>query len=323
VNKVFTFIDLFAGIGGFRIAFERLGCLCKFSSEWDTACQQIYELNFGERPQGDIHSIPSESIPDHDILTGGFPCQPFSIIGDMQGFEDTRGTLFFEIERILRDKKPEAFFLENVKQLVSHDKKRTFAVILDHLKGLGYFVHWTILNGLDFGVPQKRERVIIIGFKKNYPFKFPMKYDGPQLTLTDILEPEESIDKSYFASQYIQDKFLRRAKRILEPPTIWHENKAGNIGIHRFSCALRAGASYNYLLVNGKRRLLSREMLRLQGFPDSYKITGSHSQIRKQAGNSVVVPLIESVAREMLSAMEKSPIEHVHQTSFYRVLEEV
>src|SRR5581483_3232266 len=157
----YAFIDLFAGIGGIRIAFERAGARCVFSSEWDGPCQDVYEANFGERPAGDIAAVPSADIPSHDILAGGFPCQAFSIIGDRMGFADTRGTLFFEIERILRDKRPRAFLLENVKQLVTHDRGRTFRTILGKLKALGYHTHWTVLNGLDFGVPQKRERTII------------------------------------------------------------------------------------------------------------------------------------------------------------------
>jgi len=160
-----TFIDLFAGIGGIRLGLERAGCICKFSSEWDEEAAQTYEAYFHERPAGDITKVDSSQIPDHDILAGGFPCQAFSIMGDMKGFGDTRGTLFFEIERILRDKSPRAFLLENVRNLVSHDRGRTFKVILGRLRDLGYSVHWKILNALDFNLPQKRERVIIVGSK--------------------------------------------------------------------------------------------------------------------------------------------------------------
>lgn len=175
MGKTLTFIDLFAGIGGIRIPFDEMCHKCVFSSEWDKHAQEMYEANFGERPKGDITKIPSEEIPEHDILLAGFPCQPFSIIGNGKGFADTRGTLFFEIERILRDKQPTAFLLENVKQLTSHDNGRTFKVILSKLEGLGYYTHWKVLNALDYGLPQKRERIIIVDFKKNYPFKFPEK----------------------------------------------------------------------------------------------------------------------------------------------------
>ena len=321
-NPEFTFIDLFAGIGGIRIAFERVGGKCVFSSELDESCQLMYEANFNHRPYGDITKIPSDSIPDHDILTAGFPCQAFSIIGDMLGFADTRGTLFFEIERILRDKRPKAFLLENVKQLVSHDKGRTFKIIVDKLGRLGYFAHAKVLNGLRFGVPQKRERVIIVGFKENHPFKFPNKGIEKQLTLRDILESDHLVDKKFFISKHIEKKLKERVKVIPDYPTIWHENKAGNIGIHPFSCALRANASHNYLLVNGKRRLTPREMLRLQGFPDNFKIAVSDAQVRKQAGNSVVIPMIESVAEAMIIAMQKMPVFAPTQSGYLSEFEE-
>ena len=313
----FTFIDLFAGIGGIRIAFERIGGKCVFSSEIDESCQKMYEANFGHKPYGDLRKIPDRFIPDHDILTVGFPCQPFSIIGDMLGFADTRGTLFFEIERIMRAKKPNAFLLENVKQLLSHDKGRTFKVILNKLESLGYYVHAKVLNGLHFGVPQKRERIIIVGFRESHPFRFPNKGSKKQLTLSDILEPDELVDKQFFISKHIEMKLKERVKVIPDYPTIWHENKAGNIGIHSFSCALRANASYNYLLVNGKRRLTPKEMLRLQGFPESFRIVASNYQVRKQAGNSVVVPMIESVAEAMIIAMQKTPTITPTQSNFF------
>lgn len=307
----FSFIDLFAGIGGIRIAFERAGGKCVFTSEWDKPCQITYEANFGEKPQGDITKIAAKDIPDHDILTGGFPCQAFSIIGDRLGFADTRGTLFFDVERILREKQPKAFLLENVKQLTSHDKGRTFKIILERLENLGYFVHYKVLNGLDFGVPQKRERIIFVGFKENYPFEFP-KRGGKTKTLSDILEPGGQIDKKHFLSDAYRKKLEKRLKeqnkRITARPVVLHENKGGNLGIHAYSCALRANGSYNYLTVNAERRLTPREMLRLQGFPDTFKIVVPDMQLRKQAGNAVVIPKIEAVARAMVKAMEQEPV---------------
>lgn len=262
------------GIGGIRIAFERVGGMCVFTSEWDKPCQIMYEANFGEKPFGDITKIAAEDVPDHDILTGGFPCQSFSIIGNKLGFADTRGTLFFDVKRILKAKQPKAFLLENVKQLTTHDNGRTFKVILEHLENLGYFVHYKVLNGLDFGVPQKRERIIIVGFKQNYPFEFP-KNGTVAKTLLNILEPEDQIDKKHFLSDYfrkkIQRKLKEQGKKIISRPVVIHENKSGNLGIHHFSTALRANGSYNYITVNGKRRLTPREMLRLQGFPDTFK----------------------------------------------------
>lgn len=312
-KKSIKFIDLFAGIGGIRIAFEKVGGKCVFTSEWDKYSQDMYEANFGDRPFGDITKIKEDEIPDHDILTGGFPCQAFSIIGNRLGFADTRGTLFFDVERILKKKTPKAFLLENVKQLVGHDKGRTFKVILKHLKELGYYIHYRVLNGLDFGVPQKRERIVIVGFKENYPFEFPTRPLSRAKTLDEILEPENQIDKKHFASEYVRNKVAKRAKKNPKGNTIWHENKSGNIGIHPFSCALRANASYNYLLVNGKRRLTPREMLRLQGFPDTFKIVVSDSQVRKQAGNSVVIPKMHAVAAAMVEAMQKEPIKPMVQ----------
>lgn len=309
-GKKFTFIDLFAGIGGIRIAFERVGGKCVFTSEWDEPCQIMYEANFGEKPFGDITKINADKMPDHDILTGGFPCQAFSIIGNKLGFADTRGTLFFHVERILKTKQPKAFLLENVKQLISHDKGQTFKVILKHLENLGYFVHCKVLNGLNFGVPQKRERIIFVGFKENYPFEFPNGV-GKTKTLEDILEPYDQIDKKHFLSDYFRKKLQKNLKKQnkvpLIRPAVWHENKSGNIGIHPFSCALRANGSYNYVTVNGERRLTPREMLRLQGFPDFFNIVVPDTQVRKQAGNSVVIPKIEAVARAMIQAMRKKP----------------
>jgi len=305
--KTLKFIDLFAGIGGIRIAFDRNNCNCVFTSEWDIDCQKTYKANFGGDVNGDITKIDEKNIPDHDILTGGFPCQAFSIIGDGKGFSDTRGTLFFEIVRILEEKQPYAFLLENVKQLVSHNGGETFNVIISALKELGYFVHYKVLNALHFGVPQKRERIIIVGFKNNHPFHFPTK-GKRALTLKDVLESDEKVDPKHFVSERAQKRFLSRVKHVPECPTIWHENKSGNIGVHPYSCALRAGASYNYLTVNGKRRLTPRENLRLQGFPDHFKIVVPGTAIRKQAGNSVPVPMIEAVASCMMDALGKDPL---------------
>ena len=296
------FIDLFCGIGGFRVAFEEacrdngLVGECVFSSDIDPYAQQTYAANFGEVPMGDITKVDERDIPDHDILFAGFPCQPFSIIGQKRGFEDTRGTLFFDIARILAAKKPKAFVLENVKQLAGHDNGRTLEVILETLKGLGYHVFHKVLNALDYGLPQKRERVIIVGHKEPIGFEFPEKQKN-YTPLSEILEA--SADESFYLSDRIREK-RQAAHQSKHFPSIWHENKAGNISSYPYSCALRAGASYNYLVVNGERRLTPREMLRLQGFPDSYKIALPDRHIRKQAGNSVPVRMIQAVLIELL-----------------------
>lgn len=301
----FSFIDLFAGLGGIRLGFERAGGKCVFSSEWDKSAQQSYFANFGEIPRGDITRIDSSEIPHFDILCAGFPCQPFSIIGDKQGFRhETQGTLFFEIERILREKMPKAFMLENVRNLISHDKGRTFAIILEHLKNLGYYTHYQVLNALDFGLPQKRERIIICGFRENVDFTFPLGVLGSHNSVKNLSEIlESSVDKKYFVNEAIKSSRIARMKKEIAKPYITHENVGGSITPHHFSCALRAGASANYLLVNNERRLSEREMLRLQGFPESYKIVVPYSAFKKQIGNSVAVPVIEAVAKEMLKAL--------------------
>jgi DNA (cytosine-5)-methyltransferase 1 len=300
----FRFIDLFAGIGGLRIPFDELGGKCVFSSEWDKCAQKTYEANFNEKPHGDITKIDPKTIPNHDILLAGFPCQEFSIIGHRKGFSEARGALFFEIAKILQEKKPESFLLENVKQLKTHNKGITFKIIEKTLHELGYFTHTKILNALDFGLPQKRERTFIVGFRENIKFSFPEPL-GVTPSLSSILEPDERVDKSLFASDLIKNKRLEKLK--IEPfyPSIWHENKSGNVSVLPYSCALRRGASYNYLLINGVRRPSSRELLRLQGFPENFKIVVSHSEIRKQTGNSVPVPVVRCIATKMIETLKK------------------
>lgn len=287
-----------------RIPFEKLGGICVFSSEWDEHAQQTYTHNFGEIPAGDITQINESDIPDHDILLAGFPCQPFSIIGDKQGFADTRGTLFFDIARILKQKQPEAFLLENVKQLLTHDKGQTFAVIEEQLSQLGYTTYHKVLNALDFGLPQKRERIFIVGFRESIGFEFP-KSVGAYKPLSEILESDEDIEPSLFASARIQESRREKCKGTPFFPSMWHENKGGNISVLPFSCALRANASYNYLLVNGVRRPSSRELLRLQGFPEEFEIIANMMQVRKQTGNSVAIPVIHAIAEKMLQALEQ------------------
>ena len=302
-NPRFTFIDLFAGIGGIRLPFTELGYSCVFSSEWDKHAQQTYLANFGEMPFGDICKESTKRfIPkSFDVLLAGFPCQAFSIMGKQRGFEDTRGTLFFEVASILRKHKPKAFLLENVKQLVSHDKGRTFKTILSTLDQLGYTFKWRILNALDFGVPQKRERVIIVGFlEPELTEAFSFDFDKLPYDLKDILEEDKDVDQSLFASDMILNKRIERTShKNIFYPSVWHENKSGNISVLDYACALRTGASYNYLLINGKRRPSSRELLRFQGFPDNYRIAVSHAEIRRQTGNSVPVPMIREIAKRI------------------------
>jgi DNA (cytosine-5)-methyltransferase 1 len=303
-GKIIRYIDLFCGIGGFRIAAEQLAndigipVKCVFSCDIDEGCKKAYEANFGEKPADDITAIRAKDLPDHDLLLAGFPCQPFSIIGHRKGFEDTRGTLFFEIARILEAKKPTSFLLENVKLLSGHNNGKTLKRIMAALGDLGYYADFRILNALDFGLPQKRERIFIMGFKKACSFDWP-KGGLPITPLREILE--KNVPEQYYASEHIRKNRLKKHKPTKEP-TIWHENKAGHISAYPFSCALRAGASYNYLLVNGERRLTPREMLRLQGFPDAFKIVCNYSQTRKQAGNSLPVPVAKSILKNMFIA---------------------
>ncbi len=296
------YIDLFCGIGGFRTAatqvFEEnnIRADCVFSSDIDPYARETYKTNFGEYPSGDITLVDEHKIPDHDILFAGFPCQPFSIIGHGKGFEDTRGTLFFDIARILKAKKTKAFVLENVKRLAGHDGGKTLKKILEVLQELGYTVEYRVLNALDYGLPQKRERIFIVGFYQPMDYQWSPKIEKYK-PLSAILE--KNADKKYYASERISKKRIS-AHTPKTTPSIWHENKSGHISSHPFSCALRAGASYNYLLVNGERRLTTREMLRLQGFPDSFKIAVSESQTRKQAGNAVPVNLVRAVFESFL-----------------------
>lgn len=297
-----TFVDLFCGIGGFHYAAAALGLNCVFASEIDQPAASQYEQNFGIRPAGDITAIRCEDIPAHDMLFGGFPCQPFSIIGSRRGFADQRGTLIYEIIRVLTHWQPRAFILENVRQFSTINGGQTLQAVLSALRDSGYWCDWKILNALNFGLPQKRERTIMVGIRTDIVHDFewpqPQKEYRP---LTQILE--RSPAKRYFVSDRIRRS--RHAKHESEHrPAIWHENKAGNVNSHPFSCALRAGASHNYLLVDGERRLTPREMLRLQGFPDSFVVMGNDSQIRKQAGNAVPVPLVQAVIEQVLHAVD-------------------
>lgn len=218
------FIDLFAGIGGIRIPFEELGYECVFSSEWDRYAQDTYEANFGERPHGDITQIAEGDIPPHEVLLAGFPCQPFSIIGKMHGFDDTRGTLLFDIARILAYHNPSVVLLENVQQLVSHDKGKTFRVIRETLEQLGYHLHYRVLNALDFGLPQKRERIIIVGFRDaEWHARFSLDFTPQRYDLSSVLEDEANVPEEYFASARIREK---RAASVV-----------GKVGVHPLGLA--------------------------------------------------------------------------------------
>ena len=298
-----TFSDMFCGIGGFHVAASRLGMRCVFACDIDAEARRAYSTNFGIEPEGDITAIDPQSIPDHDVLMAGFPCQPFSIIGDMRGFDDTRGTLFFDLATVIAEKTPNLVLLENVRQLSSHNKGRTLKRIMEILAELGYKAEWRILNALDFGLAQKRERTFIVGFRDHSAqFDWPNPVGDPP-SLETVLE--DVVAEKYFASERIRMKRMRSHKSPFDPG-IWHENKGGNVSSHPFSCALRAGASYNYLLVNGERRLTPREMLRLQGFPEGFELPGSYQQIRKQTGNAVPVPVAQAVLESAVDGLSRT-----------------
>lgn len=296
----FTFIDLFAGIGGLRIPFDELGGECVFTSEWDKFAQQTYSANFGEMPQGDITKIEPNEIPSFDLLLAGFPCQPFSHAGLKKGFEDTRGTLFFNIAQIIQHHKPRAVFLENVKGLLSHDKGRTFETIKQTLEDLGYHIHYKVHNAKDFGVPQNRQRIFIIALSEDYDFRFaePTKIE---VKVGDILD--KKVDPKYT----ISDKLWAGAQRRKEE----HKVKGNGFGYGLFTAdsAYTNTISARYykdgseILIDQKgknpRKLTPREAARLQGFPETFSIPVSDVQAYKQFGNAVAVPAIRSVARQL------------------------
>ncbi len=306
----FTFIDLFAGIGGMRIAYERAGGHCVYSSEWNKYSQQTYFANFGEQPEGDITKVDENDIPDHDILVAGFPCQPFSIagvskkqsMGRATGFADkTQGTLFFDICRILKAKRPKAFMLENVKNLCSHDRGRTFKVITEALDELDYEVFYEILDGQNY-VPQHRERILIVGFdRKRYgsdiEFSFDLTPIEPKPVMRDILE--NGVDDKYTLSEKLWSYLQGYAAKHKAAGNGFGYGIAEPDGISR-TLSARYYKDGSEILIEQKgknpRRLTPRECARLQGFPEDFKIPVSDTQAYKQFGNSVVVPLMANVA---------------------------
>lgn len=315
-DKKIQFIDLFAGIGGIRIAFEKAGGQCVFSSEWNKFAQQTYEKNFGDVPVGDIREVKASDIPDFDILCAGFPCQPFSIAGVSKklslnkphGFEDeTQGTLFYEILRILKEKKPAAFFLENVKNLEKHDKGKTFSVIRDSLTAAGYSFTYKVINAKTL-VPQNRERIFMVGFRNpEIGFTFP---EIPDLKprILDILE--EDIPEKYTLTDHLWEYLRNYAEK--------HRLKGNGFGFglvdvnnHCRTLSARYYKDGSEILIpqGGKnpRRLTPRECARLQGYPDSFVIPVSDTQAYKQFGNSVAVPLVEILAKEVVRTVKEKP----------------
>lgn len=338
----FTFIDLFAGIGGIRIPFQELGGKCVFTSEWDKYAQQTYFANFGDLPHGDITKINTSEIPNHDILLGGFPCQAFSQAGLKNGFNDPRGTLFFEIQKILAKKRPKAFLLENVKQLKGHQKGETFKTIVDILEGrnnreipanlqisdealetiesrLNYKVFSQVLRARDFGVPQNRERIFIIGFDKDYFGKFDFYhrfFSFPDKILTktrlgDILEDSKQVDEKYTISEKLWNGHRKRKEEHLAKGFGFGYCLFNEDSEYTSTLSARYYKDGSEILIDqskiGKRprKLTPRECARLQGFPENFNInTVSDVQLYKQFGNSVTVPVIRALSKKILKAIE-------------------
>lgn len=317
--KGYTFIDLFAGLGGFRIALESLGAKCVYSNEWDEHVQKVYEDNFGDMPEGDITKVDENTIPSHDILCAGFPCQAFSISGKQRGFEDSRGTLFFDVSRIVKAKKPKIVFMENVKNFATHDDGRTLEVVKATMEELGYTFTQRVLNAVDYGVPQKRERIYMICFRNDLNvngFEFPKPFKLTKHVENFLLEDEELVkdlyvdrpDKYYNGNK--DDKYSNKTsirlgivnkggqgERIYSTKGIAITLSANGGGIF---------AKTGGYLINGKaRKLHPRECARLMGYPDSYKICNSMNQAYKQFGNSVVIDVLQLIAQQIGKAMEE------------------
>jgi len=328
--KEFDFIDLFAGIGGARLAFEPYG-ECVYSCEIDEDAQEVYERNWGESPtETDIRNIEiaRKEVPDHDILLACWPCPSFSQMGKKDALDDDRGKLFYKIVDILEAKQPKAFMLENVKNLKFVNDGSAYNTVVGELEDAGYSVSSEVLNALDFGLPQHRERLIIVGFHEDVAsdideFEIPTKGSTPldteekqRAALAELLEDDP--DERYEASKKIK---LDRLQSVEDPlnvpePSVWHENRTGNISTRPYSSALRASSSWNYLLINGKRHPTVRELLRLQGFPEWFELSDSNqSRARRLTGNTVPVPLVRAVATELLDELGLPIPEYTAQTA--------
>ncbi len=313
----YTFIDLFAGLGGFRIALESLGANCVYSNEWDIPVRKVYAENFGDTPEGDITQVDENTIPDHDILCAGFPCPAFSISGRQRGFKDSRGTLFFNIAGIVKAKKPKVVFMENVKNFATHDNGKTLEVVKGTMEELGYTFYQKVLNAADYGIPQKRERIYPVCFRNDLEIN-DFKY----------LEPFELM-------HHVKDFLLKDEERVRDlyvdrPDTYWggeedsrYDNRPIRLGIVNkggqgeriystkgaaITLSAYGGGTFaktgGYLMNGRTRRLHPRECARLMGYPDSYKICKNKNQAYKQFGNSVVIDVLQLIAAEIGTAME-------------------
>jgi DNA (cytosine-5)-methyltransferase 1 len=299
------FIDLFAGIGGMRIPFDEIGANCVFSSEWDQHAAAVYEDNFKEIPHGDISRIDESEIPEHDLLLAGFPCQPFSHAGHKKGFSDTRGTLFFDVARIVSARKPKVLLLENVRGLISHDNGGTFRRILEVIAELGYVAHWKVLNARDFGLPQNRPRVFIVGIRADLEGAFDYDFPPNEATATAV---SNILESEYDENLTISDRLWEGHRRR----KLGHSDRGNGFGYSLVSgdsettrtLSARYYKDGSEILVMQKdsnpRKLSIREAANLQGFPTSFRPSTSSVQAYKQFGNSVAVPVIRAISRSLI-----------------------
>ncbi len=331
--KNYNFIDLFAGIGGFHLALSSMGANCVFASEWDKFASETYEQNFYVKPFGDITKIDEKGIPRHDILCGGFPCQAFSISGKQKGFDDTRGTLFFDIARIVDYHKPKVLFLENVKNLAKHDEGKTLKTIIKTLEDLEYSVFTKVLNSSNFGLPQNRERIYIVAYNKSIKtdtFKFPIPPNNP-VCLEHILENEpqnakiiERNDIEIYKNYSVSNSLFSEIELLNKPIQIGKINKGGQGEriYHTLGHAITlsaygggVGSKTGLYLVNGKIRKLSpRECARVQGFPDNFILNASDIQTYKQFGNSVSVNVLQHILIEISKVLKLNEMQNKNIT---------
>lgn len=313
----YTFIDLFAGLGGFRIALESLGAKCVYSNEWDEPVQKVYAENFGDVPEGDITEVDEKSIPNHDILCAGFPCQAFSISGKQRGFEDSRGTLFFDVARIIKEKNPKIVFMENVKNFATHDSGHTLEVVQATMEELGYTFYQKVLNAVDYGIPQKRERIYMVCFRNDLEvsgFKYPKPFKLTKHVEDFLLEDEEMVKDLYVDRPDTYFNGIEDNNYSNKSIRLGIVNKGGQgeriystKGIAITLSAYGGGifAKTGGYLINGKtRKLHPRECARIMGYPDSYKISSSSNQAYKQFGNSVVIDVLQLIAQEIGNSMK-------------------
>ncbi len=315
----YTFIDLFAGLGGFRIALESLGARCVYSNEWDIFAQKVYAENFGDIPEGDITQVDENTIPDHDILCAGFPCQAFSISGKQDGFKDNRGTLFFDVARIVKTKKPNVVFMENVKNFVTHDNGDTLKVVRKTMEELGYTFYQKVLNASDYGVPQNRERVYMVCFKNDLKmdsFKYPKPFKLTYYVEDFLLEDEDALKDLYVDRSDTYFNGVKDNQYSNKPIRLGIVNKGGQgeriYSIKGTAITLSANgggafAKTGGYLINGKiRKLHPRECARIMGYPDTYKICENTNQAYKQLGNSVVIDVLQLIAVEIANTLKST-----------------